>query len=84
MAEGGEWERKTPDWWQYRLTGAARPFADVLRQRADGPDGARWDALLGSGMRALAEGVSLEAAKTAVEHYAADSDRKPWEGARAP
>ncbi len=75
--EGGEWVRKKPFWWQYRLReGQERPYADILRQRQDGPGRALWDALPtgGIGMAPLVEGVSLEEAKAAVEQHAAQQD----------
>jgi len=72
----GEWGRKKPFWWQYRLDGQEQPSADVLRQRQDGPGGALWDALPTGriGMTPLVEGVSLEEAKAVVEQHAAQRD----------
>ena len=69
----GEWERKKPHWWLYRVAGQEQPYAAVLRQREDGPKGPLWDALpiAGVGMAPLAEGVSLDEAKAAVERNAA-------------
>ncbi len=72
----GEWVCKKSSWWQYRLEGQERPYADVRRQQEDGPDEARWYALptAGIGMAPLVEGVSLEEAKAVVEQHAAQRD----------
>jgi len=56
--------------WHDRLTGSSHPFADVVRHREDGPSGSLWDALPTGGMISLAEGVSLEEARAAVERHA--------------
>lgn len=68
----GEWARKKPHWWQYRLDGQTQPCADVLRRRENGLNVALWDALPmgGIGMTPLVEGVLLEQAKAAVERHA--------------
>ncbi len=73
----GEWVRKTPSWWQDRLLeGQERPYANILRQRQDGPGRALWAVLPtgGIGMTPLVEGVSLEEAKAVVEQRAAQRD----------
>lgn len=84
MGERGTWERRTPDWWAYRLAGRELPFAHVLCQRDEGPAGAWWDAILvggGTGKdTCLAERVSLDEAKAAVEH---EAGRRPWEPGRS-
>jgi len=68
----GTWERKKRYWWVYHEAGHEAPFADVLRQREDGPNGALWDALPagGIGLTPLVEGVALDEAKAAVEREA--------------
>lgn len=66
----GEWERKTAYWWVYRVAGREAPFADVLCQQQDGPNGPVWDAIPVPGMQPLVEGVSLDEAKAAVEREA--------------
>jgi len=68
----GEWECKTAYWWVYRVAGheGQGPFADVLCQREDGPNGPLWDAIPTPGMQPLVEGVTLNEAKAAVEREA--------------
>ncbi len=66
----GKWERKKPNWWQYRLAGSSRPFADVLQHREDGSSDSLWDALPTGRMIPLVEGVSLDEARAAVERHA--------------
>jgi len=82
----GEWTATSPHWWSYRIPGLDRPYGHVVQHRRDGPDGAEgaesavWDAVVMVGCAAgdddddttIAEGVSLDEAKAAIERHAAD------------
>jgi hypothetical protein len=71
----GEWECKAPNWWTYYRLGRPRPYGTVVCHREDGPTEARWDALVTAGPAddetAIAEGVSLDEARAALEQHAA-------------
>jgi len=71
----GEWERKAPNWWTYYRFGRPRPYGNVVCHRGDGPADAAWDALVTAGPTddetAIAEGVSLDEARAALEQHAA-------------
>jgi hypothetical protein len=75
----GQWTQQSAHAWVYRVPDRTRPFGYALRQREDGPAGARWDALLvGSGIAKdtlLLDGVAVQEAKAAVERAA---ERRPW------
>lgn len=70
-----KWVRKRPHWWQYYLVDQERPFADVLRHREDGPEGALWDALPTGSFAPLVECVTLDEAKAAVERQALQMEK---------
>ncbi len=71
----GEWERKSVDWWAYRVPGFARPYGHVVQHREDGSEGAVWDAIVIAGPTddetAIAERVSFDEARVALEQHAA-------------
>jgi hypothetical protein len=71
----GEWDCKSVDWWAYRVPGFARPYGHVVRHREDGPEGMVWDAIVIAGPTddetAIAERVSFDEAKAALEQHAA-------------
>jgi len=71
----GEWERKAPDWWTYYRPSRSRPYGNVVRHREDGAaEVAAWDAIVTAGPTgdetAIAERVSLDEAKAAIEQHA--------------
>lgn len=74
-----EWTQQSAHAWVYHMPDRTRPFGYALRQRDDGPTGARWDGLLvGRGIdkeTLLVEGVTLDAAKEAIERA---GERRPW------
>ena len=77
MAAMGEWERWAAGWWVYRRPDEPHAYGHVRRHRDDGPHGAAWDALALDERpedEIIAEGVSLEEAKAALQRHAAGDD----------
>jgi len=74
----GEWERKSDTVWTYRLAGAARPYGYVGQYKDTSRSYGDWDALVTAGRLAddttIAEGVSFDEARAALERHAAASD----------
>ena len=74
----GKWECKSDTLWAYRLAGAARPYGYVVQYKDAGRSAADWDATVTVGRLAdeltLAERVSFDEARAALEQHAAASD----------
>ncbi len=70
----GEWERKSDTVWAYRLAGAARPYGSVVQYRDTSRSYGDWDALVTAGRldddTPIAEGVSFDEARAALERHA--------------
>jgi len=70
----GKWERKSDALWTYRLAGAARPYGYVVQYRDTARSDADWDATVTAGHldddTTVAEGVSFDEAKAAIERHA--------------
>jgi predicted methyltransferase len=70
----GEWERKGNTLWTYRIAGATRPYGYVVQYRDTGRSDADWDATVTAGRlddeQIVAERVSFDEARTALEQYA--------------
>jgi len=76
----GEWERKSDTVWTYRLAGAARPYGSVVQYKDTARSYGDWDATVRAGRLAddttIAEGVSFDEARAALERHArAAADR---------
>ena len=78
----GEWECKASDWWTYYRLGRPRPYGSVVHHREDAPTAASWDALVTAGPTddetAIAERVSLDEAKVAIEQHAQQHAEDVW------
>ncbi len=72
----GEWERKSDTLWMYRLTGAARPYGSVVQFKDTRNSDPVWEATVTAARldddTTIAERVSLDEAKAAIERHAAD------------
>jgi hypothetical protein len=70
----GEWERKSDTVWTYRLAGAARPYGSVVQYKDTARSYGDWDATVTAGRldddRTIAEGVSFDEARAALERHA--------------
>lgn len=71
----GEWQSKTDALWTYRLLGAAQPYGYVVQYKDTGRrSDANWDATVTADRidddQIVAERVSFEAAKVALEQHA--------------
>ncbi|MDQ2829687.1 MAG: hypothetical protein M3Y74_11635 [Chloroflexota bacterium] len=70
----GEWECKSDTVWSYRLAGDPRPYGSVVQYRDTARSYGDWDALVTAGGLAddttIAEGVSFDEAKVALERHA--------------
>jgi len=70
----GEWERKSDTVWTYRLAGAARPYGSVVQYKDTARSYGDWDATVRAGRLAddttIAEGVSFDEARAALERHA--------------
>jgi len=70
----GKWERKSDTLWTYHLGGAARPYGYVVQYKDAGRSDADWDATVTAGRlgdeQIVAERVSFDKARTALEQYA--------------
>ncbi len=71
----GEWERKAATLWTYRLAGSARPYGYVVQYKDTARSAADWDATV-TAVRlddelTIAERVSFDEARTAIEQHAA-------------
>ncbi len=76
----GEWERKSDTVWTYRLADAARPYGSVVQYRDTSRSYGDWDAMVTAGRldddTTIAEGVSFDEARAALERHAhAAADR---------
>ncbi len=76
----GEWERKSDTVWTYRLADAARPYGSVVQYRDTSRSYGDWDAMVTAGCldddTTIAEGVSFDEARAALERHAhAAADR---------
>jgi len=79
----GKWERKSDTVWTYRVAGAARPYGYVGQYKDTGRVAAAWDATVTAGRldddSTVAEGVSFDEAKAALERHAQQqTDRVDW------
>ncbi len=72
----GKWERKSDTLWTYRIAGAARPYGYVVQYKDAGRSNADWDATVTAGRlddeQTIAERVSFDEARLALEQYAQD------------
>ena len=70
----GSWERKSPTLWTYRLVGATRPYGYVGQYRDAGRSDDDWDATVTAHRLdddvTIAEGVSFDEARAALEQHA--------------
>ena len=70
----GKWERKSPALWTYRLVGATRPYGYVGQYKGSGRSDADWDATVTAHRLdddvTIAEGVSFDEARAALEQHA--------------
>ncbi len=70
----GKWERKTDTLWTYRRAGAARPYGYVVQYRDAGRSDGDWDATVTATRldddMTIAEQVSFDEAKAAIEQHA--------------
>ncbi len=70
----GKWECKSDTLWTYRIAGAARPYGSVVQYRDTSRSYGDWDAMVTAGRLAddmtIAEGVSFDEAKVAIERHA--------------
>lgn len=75
----GKWERKSPALWTYRLVGATRPYGYVVQYKDTGRSNADWDATVTADRidddQIVAEGVSFDDAKAALEQHAQQQQR---------
>lgn len=71
----GEWECTSDTLWMYRLTGAARPYGSVVQYKDTAHADGDWDATVTAARldddTTIAEGVSFDEAKAAIEQHAA-------------
>ncbi len=71
----GEWERKSDTLWTYRIAGETRPYGYVVQYKDRGRSDADWDATVTTGRlddeQIVAERVSFDKAKVAIERHAA-------------
>ncbi len=70
----GKWERKSDTLWTYRLADAARPYGYVGQYRDAGRSDGDWDATVTAlhldDDMTIAERVSFDEAKAAIEQHA--------------
>jgi len=80
----GKWERKSPAPWTYRLVGATRPYGYVGQYKGSGRSDADWDATVTAHRLdddvTIAEGVSFDKARAALEQHA-QQHADPMDGA---
>ncbi len=71
----GKWERKTDALWTYHRIGAARPYGYVVQYSDAARPGHDWDATVAATRldddTIIAERVSFDEARTALEQHAA-------------
>ncbi len=80
----GRWERKSPALWTYRLAGSTRPYGYVGQYKGSGRSDADWDATVTAERLdddvTIAEGVSFDKARAALEQHA-QQQADPVDGA---
>ncbi len=76
----GRWARKSAALWTYRLAGAARPYGYVGQYKGSGRSDADWDATVTAERLdddlTIAERVSFDEARAALERHAATGDHE--------